>query len=134
MGIMDALSGVGNPLSATSRAGRKLQNEALRWAFNRCKLNTTYYVRQEIADRYKIHYVDTNPDGYVYFEIVFVKKSFFQKIPMTAHGTPATQIYYYYNGQISDKKPKNYIDKKQAKQLESRILKELGGQSGFEFD
>ena len=30
MGIMDALRGAGNPLSATSRAGRKMEVEALR--------------------------------------------------------------------------------------------------------
>lgn len=132
MGILSALSGVANPLSATSRAGRKLQNEALKWAFNRCKLNTPYYVRSEIADNYKSTYSGTNPDGYVYFEFVFVRKTLIQKIPVTAHGTPATQIYYNYNGEITDKRPKNYLTKNQIKELEARIMKESGG--GFTFD
>jgi hypothetical protein len=132
MGILDALSGTGNPLSATARAGRKLQNEALRWAFNRCKLNTSYYVRAEIADRYKAAYSGTNPDGYVYMEYVFVRKTMIHKIPVTAHGTRANQLYYYYNGEITDKRPKNYLTNKQLKQLEAQIMKECS--SGFTFD
>lgn len=132
MGILDALSGAGNPLSASSRAGRKLEKEALRWAFNRCKLNTPYYVRQEIADRYKGMYTGTNPDGYVYMEYIFVRKTRIQKIPVTAHGTTATHIYYYYNGEVSEKRPKNYLTKKDLEKLERQIIKECG--SGFTFD
>ncbi|AXH69701.1 hypothetical protein HWB79_gp110 [Streptomyces phage LukeCage] len=132
MGLMDFLTGVGNPLSATSRAGRKLENEALRWACNRCKLHTPYYVRAEIADRHKATYAGTNPDGYVYMEYVFTKKSLVHKIPMTDYGTRANQIYYYYNGEITDKRPKNYLTKKQLRDLEARIMKEC--QEGFTFD
>jgi hypothetical protein len=132
MGILDALSGVANPLSAKSRAGRKLQNEALKWAFNRCKLNTPYYVRNEIADRYKSTYTGTNPDGYVYFEFVFVRKTLINKIPVTAHGATAVHIYYTYNGEITDKRPKSYLTKDKLKQIEARIIRESGG--GFTFD
>ncbi len=131
MGIMDALSGVGNPISATSRAGRKMEKEALRWAFNRCKLHTPYYVRAEIHPRHKATYADTNPDGYVYFEYIFVKKTMIHKIPVTAHGARANQIYYYHGGEISEKRPKNYLTNKQLKQLEDRIIRET---SGFTFD
>lgn len=132
MGVLDALSGVANPLSAKSRAGRKLQNEALKWAFNRCKLNTPYYVRSEIADRYKGTYTGTNPDGYVYFEFIFVRKTMIQKIPVTAHGATAVHIYYTYNGEITDKRPKNYLTKNQLKAVEAKIIRESGG--GFTFD
>ncbi|AYB71011.1 hypothetical protein SEA_YABOI_214 [Streptomyces phage Yaboi] len=132
MGFMDFLTGVGNPLSATSRAGRKLEVEALRWACNRVKLHTPYYVRSEIHPRHKATYADTNPDGYVYFEYIFVKKTRIHKIPVTAHGTRANQIYYYYNGEISEKRPKNYLTNKQLKALESRIMRECS--EGFTFD
>ncbi|AXH67352.1 hypothetical protein SEA_WOFFORD_210 [Streptomyces phage Wofford] len=132
MGLMDFLTGVGNPMSATSRAGRKLENEALRWACNRCKLHTPYYVRMEIADSYKATYSGTNPDGYVYMEYVFTKKTRIHKIPMTAHGARANQIYYYYNGEITSKRPKNYLTSKQLKQLEDRIMRECS--EGFTFD
>ncbi|QJD50916.1 hypothetical protein KNV00_gp103 [Streptomyces phage Bmoc] len=131
MGIMDLLSGVANPLSATSRAGRKMEVEALQWACNRCKLHTPYYVRAEIADRHKSTYSGTNPDGYVYFEYIFVKKTKIHKIPITAHGARANQIYYYHGGEITDKRPKNYLTNKQLKELEDRIIRET---SGFTFD
>jgi hypothetical protein len=132
MGIMNFLSGVGNPLSSTSRAGRKLEVEALRWACNRCRLNTPYYVRMEIADRYKKDYTGTNPDGYVYMEYVFVKKTRVNKIPYTKHGTRANQVYYYYNGQITDKRPKSYLSGNQLQELEDRIIRECS--DGFTFD
>lgn len=132
MGLWDALSGVANPLSATSRAGRKLQNEALRWACNRVKLNTPYYVRMEIAPRYKSHYAESNPDGYVYMEYIFVKKTRINKIPVTKYGTTATHIYYYYNGEVSSQRPKNYLTGKQLEELERRIMREAGGE--FTFD
>jgi hypothetical protein len=109
MGIIDALQGPNNPISRTSREGRKMEAAALKWAQHKCRLNTTYWTYDTIADRFAADYAWSNPDGKVWVSWVFVKKTRFTGIPKTEYGYKATSLYYAKMGEIYDKEPKHGV-------------------------